>query len=119
MIIMGNRLIKHLQYTMKHNLYHALLAALLIMPASPVSAQQTRHELRAGLAIGVDPHLHHRLDTYLDTYPLEKGKGIISDFNGDGPEWSAHLEYFYHLNQRWAVGGSVGVGKSYVSAHLP
>ena len=87
MIIMGNRLIKHLQYMMKHNLYHALL----IMPASPVSAQQTRHELRAGLAIGVDPHLHHRLDTYLDTYPLEKGKGIISDFNGDGPEWSAHL----------------------------
>lgn len=107
-----------IHYTMKHNLYHALLAALLIMTALPVSAQQTRHELRAGLAIGEDPHLQHRFDDYLKAYPLDDDGGICG-WNGGGPEWSAHLEYFYHLNQRWAVGGSVGIGTSSKSAYLP
>ena len=104
MIIIGNRLIKHLQYMMKHNLYHALLAALLIMPASPVSAQQTRHELRAGLAIGVDPH---GSGDHIDLSGLRYGKiAILSDADVDG----AHIQvllltlFFKHFPQLIAHG---------------
>lgn len=78
------------------------LATLLL--ALPISAQYCRHEIRAGIGLGEDPHYNHVVDDYKEAYDMREG-GYYDDLSADY-QFSAYVEYLYHLNTHFAVGGT-------------
>lgn len=87
----------------KYYLTAFLLAALA---GTPAYSQNYRHELRAGIGIGNDHHLNSTQDQYINDFNLEEGSAL--DFGLGSWQTSAHLEYSYHINTRWAIGAVAG-----------
>lgn len=82
-----------------------LLTLLLTCFALTIQAQHFKHELRWSIGFGDEPHLKSVRNDYVKLFELEDDASLcmtVSNIN-----CSLNMEYFYHLNEKWAVGAGL------------
>ena len=95
-----------------------LLTLLLTCFALTIQAQHFKHELRWSIGFGDEPHLKSVRNDYVKLFELEDNASLFSTLSN--VTCSLNMEYFYHLNEKWAVGAGLSYTEAVAQgAHVP